>query len=766
MLDAPKVSQLVPRRIPGSAVADAGLSLPAILHVLLRRRLIITASAGVALLLGVAYLVVTPARYTATASMIIDSKRIQFLSNDMLTEGVDQAAVDSQVETIRSEKIAHGVVKSLRLFDDPEFVGAGPSLFMKISALFGLTEPDAPSQAMVRAAISGFKSGLRVTRIGRSYVVDISYTSLDPEKAARIANESAEAYINDQLEAKFQATQRAGGWLQQRIGELRQQASEAYRAVQDFKLANNIIVDAQSGRLTNERELDELTSSLSKARADFSEAQAKLERIVSVLRAAGNAPSSIPDPAVTDALNNAVITRLRQQYLDAQKQEADYSARYGKNHQATANLRIEMEGIQRAIWHEVRRIAETYKSEVEITRSREHSIDNRVTELFQQSGTTRQAQVKLRELETAANTYRTIYENFLNRYTQAVQQQSFPATEARVITSATAPTAKSSPKTLLTLGLSLFAGLGLGVAAAFAREQLDAVIRTRDQLERGLGVSCIGVVPFIGKRNPAPWSMLGRWLTSDPTYRARRPQKTERPQPLILLQDDQPFSPVAEALRAVKVTIDVNRMASENRIIGFSSAWAGEGKTTLAATFAATTAKANGKTLLIDGDLRNPSLSRALQPKDGPGLFHVLSKRATLEESAIANAKDGFDFLSGPVRGKAVYSAEYLSSRAMAELLDAARDKYDYIIVDLPPLLVSADVRAAAHLIDAFILVVEWGRTTIDDVEKSLLSSSVLSERLCGVILNKADVNVMRRFEGYGGLGYGYHAYGYGPTRS
>ena len=215
------------------------------------------------------------------------------------------------------------------------------------------------------------KNNLRVTRLGRSYIEQIAYTSLDPDKAAKIANAFADAYIEDQLQAKFEATRRASVWLEQRIGELRQQASDAYKEVQDFKSQNSIIIGVD-GKLASEVELDQLGIALAKARADTSQARAKLDRISRVLEQRSDKESlNIPDPVVTDALSNPVITKLRQQFLDDQNKESEWSARYGSDHQAARNLRAEMAALQRAIWDEISRIAESYKSELQIAKSQE-----------------------------------------------------------------------------------------------------------------------------------------------------------------------------------------------------------------------------------------------------------------------------------------------------------------------------------------------------------------------------------------------------------
>src|SRR5579864_2977327 len=385
---------------------------------------------GLAIIVGVAYLAVTPALYTAQADMIIDTKRVTWTQSELATENrnVEDASVDSEIETTKSERVALLVINRMHLVDDPEFAGAGRGLKRRILALLHLVpavDVEPSNDQMTRRVLGAVKNNLRVTRLGRSYIEQIAFTSLDPDKAAKIANAFADAYIEDQLQAKFEATRRASVWLEQRIGELRQQASDAYKEVQDFKSQHQIIIGVD-GKLASEVELDQLGIALAKARADTSQARAKLDRITRVLEQRNDKESfDIPDPIVTDALSNPVITKLRQQFLDDQNRESEWSARYGADHQAARNLRAEMAALQRAIWDEVSRIAESYKSELQIAKSQEESIDKRMMDVFQQSAATRQSQVRLRELETAATTYRNIYETFLSRFTQSVQQQSF-----------------------------------------------------------------------------------------------------------------------------------------------------------------------------------------------------------------------------------------------------------------------------------------------------------------------------------------------------
>jgi succinoglycan biosynthesis transport protein ExoP len=699
---------------------------------------------GFSIILGATYVATSPSKYTAHADMMIDAKRVAWRQNEMAAENqpVDDPVVESEIETTKSEKMATAVVNRLHLRDDAEFISRGEGLRQVIFALFKLQSgPNMqPSDdELMRNVLSILKSNLSVTRVGRSYVEQIAYTSLNPDKAAKIANAFADAYIEDQLQVKFEASRRASEWLKQRIGELRQQASDAYWAVQDFKSENSIIIGVD-GKLASEVELNQLGIALAKARADTSQARAKLDRITRVLEQRSDKERlNIPDPVVTDALSNPVITRLRQQFFDDQNTETDWRARYGPDHQAARNLRAEMAALQRAIWDEISRIAESYKSEVQIATSQEASIDKRMIEVFQQSGATRQLQVRLRELETAANSYRDIYTTFLSRFTQSVQQQSFPSTEARIVTLAARPRSPSSPKTNLTLALATICGSGLGLLWAFAREQMGRQVHTRGQLEKLLGITCLAVLPAFNKKKVP----IGRRGATQDSVAFRQ------------LSEVAPFSATAEALRYIKVAIDLHPTGA--KIIGIVSALPGEGKTTVAAGLAAFVAKSGGRALLVDADVRNPSMTRALGYINAPGLLNMVAEKSNFDDLVITDSNFGFNFLPSATQTKPSNSSDVLNSPAMKEMLKLASKDYDYVLVDLPPILPVVDVKAVAHLFEAFVLVVEWGSTSTNEILKAVNSSSVLSERLLGVVLNKADETVMRRFEGYSDRRYLYY---------
>ncbi len=325
--------------------------------------------------LGLLYLFITPPSFTASGTMVIDTHRAQLLQQkpDAGNIAIDTGTVQTEVEVLLSRTISLSVIRDLRLTEDPEFAGGNGGLLGSVLKLVpGLGGSGGkPSEAQLTdRALTAFESRRTVSRVGLTYVIEIGFRSLDPVKSARIVNAIADAYVTEQLDAKYQATRRASAWLEDRIKELRTQGAVADRAVVDFKRANNIVTVEAAGdtpRLMNDQQLSELDSQLILARAATAEAKARLDRMQDVMK------EDVPDASVADVLKNEVIIKLRNQYLDYAARERVWSARYGANHLAAVDLRTQMLEIRRNINDEMKKIAESYKSDYEIALAREQS---------------------------------------------------------------------------------------------------------------------------------------------------------------------------------------------------------------------------------------------------------------------------------------------------------------------------------------------------------------------------------------------------------
>ncbi|QPF94564.1 AAA family ATPase [Bradyrhizobium commune] len=688
--------------------------------------------------LGVAYLLTTPARYTAHAMVLIDSSKLRVLQQQQTSFAdtpLDTTQVETQVEVLKSDGVGMSVVKEMHLAEDAEFAGSG-------GRFWGTDSSTQSLESRQSQALDAVLRQRTITRVGRTYVLDVAFTSLRPDRAAEIANGIGEAYIVDQLESKYQATRRASKWLQDRIAELREQVSAVDRAVLDYKEKNKIVdiaIASSSGgantstRSLEEQQLGEITSQLSTARGTSAEAKARLDRIQDILK------MDIPDASVVDSLKSEIVIRLRNQYLDLAQREGILSQRYGSDHQAAINVRAQMEQVRQSITDELRRIAESNKSDYEIAVAREQSLKNKLADMVSDARLTNRERIGLRELESNAQAIHAIYDSFLQRYMEAIQQQSFPITESRVISAATAPKQKSSPRTSVVLGAATVLGLALSLVIAGLREALDPVFRSTRQVRETLQVKCLAVVPLLDapprSRLPAP---LRRYIGLD----AVPPGGAD---PLLGRAVLDPSSLFASAFRSIKVAVDVSTAGRRSRVVGVISTLPDEGKSTIASNFAELIAHVGKKVILVDGDLPNPTISRAMAPDAANGLLEVLAGEVALHD-ALRTAR-GLDFLPTILGSRSAQGSELLSSEALKMLIERLRETYDYIIIDLPPLGPVAEVRATAGIVDTYVQVIEWGRSRKNTVRQQLLGAPEIYERLLGVVLNKVDLREFGRHE-------------------
>ncbi|MHC2463765.1 GumC family protein [Bradyrhizobium embrapense] len=634
MLQRNQISTSVDLRTRPAELPSLAETFDAFVTYLLRQYWVILGTAGLCLFGGICYLMTAAPSYTALATMIIDTRKFQAVqpqspANDV---PVDSSAVESQVEILKSENVALAVIRDLKLNEDPEFIGsrsgAAGAVRDFVSGLFTRSTP--PTEFYrTRRAVRTFEKQLDVRRRGMTYVIEVSFRSLDPERAAQIANAVADAYIVEQLDSKYQATRRASIWLQDRIQELRTQSSNAERAVLDYKKTNNIVTS--SGKLLNEQQLGELNTQLVQVKSQVTDAKAKLDRIEAVVK------GGVPDATVADTLNNQVITKLRSQYLELANREADWSSRYGYNHLAAVNLRNQMREIQSSIIDELKRLAESYKSDYAIALQRQNEIERAVNDSVSQSQSTNQAQVTLRELESSAQTYRSLYDNFLQRYMENVQQQSFSVSEARVITRASRPLSNSHPQTFVVLALSGLGGLIAGLALGVLRDLYDRVFRTAEMVETILDADCVAIVPRI-----SPSQLKAAAGRPNLPVGARMILRGD--ERVLWAAIDSPFSRFSEAIRSIKVNADLN-VTKPSKILGLTSALPNEGKSTLAFVFAQLVAQSGARVLLVDCDLRNPSLSRKIAANAERGILDVLSNNATLQDTLWRDPETGLAFL-------------------------------------------------------------------------------------------------------------------------
>ena len=757
-----------------------------------RQFAVIALIAVVATSLGAFYAFMAPPTYTAESTVVIDPRRAQLFEKATFSEGqIDPPALESEIELVKSEPVALSVIKNLGLAKDPEFLGPQDIFGVLLgfaSHFFSSSKPTVLSESeATRAALAALSKNLAVKRVGLSYNLSLQYRSRNPNRAAQIANAIAEAYIAEQLEGKYDSTRRATQWLQGRIEELNQKQSLAERAVLDFKRQNNIVT--ADGKLLNEQRIAELNSQLVLAHKQTADVKARVDRVDAIIRDdsdglpmrtkpdhAADPYAEANDPTVADTLNNPIITQLQSKYLDFVNREAMYARKYGANHLAVVNLRDQIRDLRGSISEELRRLREAYVSNYEIAKQAEQELEKRLAEAVSRSQPINQAQIPLRELESAAQNYRTTYDNFRQRYTESLQQQSFPISDARILTSASPPSSKSSPKTALVLVLAAGGGLVFGVAVGVLRELMNGSFCTKAQVENALQTACISVVPIVeaGKHQTltnGPLAAPDQGLEDGSSSRT-----IVRDQDLIWTALNSPFSRFAEALRSIKVAIDgaagsgrevvskngkplygaakASSIAKRKRegcaIIGFTSSLPHEGKSTIAASLALVMAQAGARVILVDCDLRNPSLSQKFAPKAEHGVLDVIAGCVPLEDAVWKEASTNLRFLPVATKTRIENSSEILAAAATKVLFEDLQSNHDYVIVDLSPLVPVVDTRATTRFVDSYVCVTVWGCTKIGAVKYAFKDAPNVYENLLGVVLNKANIDLLSTYDPVG----------------
>ena len=765
MLEMQKFPPMIdhePSRREAAGVDDITTELAsAVLRIFRRQYLILVFFLLFAVSCGVVYLRIAPPSYVAQSRILIDRGRSPFVQQQsILAEApVDAIQLDSQVQILRSDGIALAVVKKLNLTEDPEFVASEVGLPRSIADFLSISLPTQPrtESQLTQQAVAAVLANLDIKRVGITYLIDISFRSRRAERAAEIANAVADAYIADQLESKREANRRANEWLQDRLGELRRQTLEAEQKVYMYKADNNIV--AAGGKLMSEQEISEINSQLVIARTKTSEALARLNRIDAVLQL--SVPSeALVDATVTDALSSPIIMKLRQEYLDYINKESEYSERYGRGHFAVVNIRSKLRDIRVSISSELHRLAETFKSDYLIAKQREDSVEQQLAASVSQSQSASVAQVPLRELESAAQGSRSLYNSFQQRFLESTQQQSFPIPDARVVSSAAVPAQKNSPKALIVLGASIIGGLMLGGGIGLLRELTDRVFRTGRQIESRLRLPCVALVPLLmpeGRgRNKTPYQIP---LNGHSHTLPVQPRTIIPNWGAIWTVLNSPQSHYAEAIRSMKLTVDLSGLRAAGGVVGLTSSQPGEGKSTIALAFAQLVAQTGSRVIIVDCDLRNPSISRLLAPTASGGLIEVLRGRSTIGEVIWTEPLTNMAFLPTATDKGLGHTSEILASVATKKLIEQLREKYDYVVIDLPPITASVDVRATTHLVDFYFFVVEWGRTRIDVVQRSLDAADRMGDKLAGIVLNKADMDTIGHYDAYPAMYYGNKGY-------
>ncbi len=693
------------------------------------------------------YVQVVPTLYKSTSRILIDKSSNRFLqANKILDEPIlDDGDVGSQIYILTSESIILKVVNLLDLTRDPEFVGKEPQaqvdsqsftakLKSIVKAMIGQHQSENIDQRtkLERKAVDTFEKQLNVSRADIPSVIEVSFSSEDPKKAATTANALVDAYLESSLTAKLASTQMANRLLQNRLLELKLKVTEADDQLHTYKLANGVVDDNKNPLKRDQ--VQGLNSLLTTARVNVADAKARLDRLKQQIDREGSPGAAIPD--------NDVVKRLRQQYLDLVEREADLRPRVGETHEAVRKLRSRMRELELAMRQEAQRQADTYDNDYSLALARESEIFATLNKASAEANSTSQAQVPLKELEQSSESLHALYNSVQQKFNELnkAQTEAMLPQEARVITRAAPSLAKSVKKPLLILAGGTMLGLLLGAAFVLARELLPAGFRSSDQVKQATGLYCVNVV------------------TADLGGAAKHPQKlSAEPLGHVLKA---PFSRFTEAFRHITAQVQQSNRASGDKVFCVVSSLAGEGKTLVTGNLGALLSQLGNRTLIIDCDLHRSTLTRLLVPNASSGLIEALRQPSRLSDFVYAHPELRADILPCVLPHRDCRSIDLLGSDDMGLLVKHARGAYDYVIFDAPPIMPVTDVRLFERFVDKFVFVVQWNTTSRRVVLESLGESAAIYDRILCIALNNVLPDALRYIEAYKGSKFNLHYVG------
>jgi polysaccharide biosynthesis transport protein len=698
---------------------------------MLRRRARLIVSIVVVLMTGALVIVMQlPRWYAAEAVVQLDSRNTNISDLQSVTSKLirglqsDTTVIRTETDLMKVPAMAERVITDMNLLDDPDLNAPTMSWFRRwqqlildnawIDRIFPESAsraesktPDDSAEYRLARAVRQLEKRLTVSNEGGSYLLTIRFEGKDPKRAAQVANKFAELYLKDQQEVKLETTRSANEWLGGRLVDLRNKVVESERLVASFQERHHLA--ETKGVTLTAQQLSEVSSQLVGVSAEVVQAQANLEAAQRTMRAASGAAG------VAQVLASPLIQTLRKSEADVQRREAELSSTYLPDHPLLSEVEAERRNLQAKIDQEIGKVVAALKSDLNVAQTREAKLRARFNELQQQQAELTTADVELRELEREANANRTLYASFLEKFKETSAQEDSQQPDARLVSKAEVPLEPSFPNRPLLLFAALLASSGAAVIIALAIAWLRPGISNPEVLEEFAGVRSLGLLPEV------------RWRTS-PTS--------------LMLQ--QPWSRYPETVQSVATGLQCMRQATPFRVVMVTSSVPKEGKSVFAVSLAQSLAASGKRALLIDCDLRRPTVAKMVPGATAKllsahiqnpyGLFDMVARDPATDLHYIAVAREEANFQA------------LLSSRHLDDFIDRAKRFYDTIILDTPPILAVSDALILSRLTDTSLLVVRWERTPRPVALYALKMLRQNGVALAGVLMTRVNMRKHARY--------------------
>jgi len=668
-----------------------------------------------AIVIGVYYAFVLAApQFRSDAVLTLEARNKQVVDIESVVSGVstEDQALNTEIEILLSRRILGRLVDALGLVEDPEFNGSlrPPSALDRArDFVTGLIPagPEADGEADGEKAdlkaprdrtIAALRRALSASVKRNTYVFTISATTGDPGKSQRIVNALAEIYIDEQIAVKFEATEQAVAWLSRRVTEL----EDDLRSKEDMLKAAMSETD-----LISPEALEGLNLQAKDLRDRLQEMRGTLERDAGAeTRLRGFLETGERAEAV-EATGDATLRRLLQSVREGDEE----AARLFDQRLETLIARTRAERVR--LGNQLRALAGSYET-----------LQERIERQSSDLG-------RIQQMEREVETTRTLYETFLTRLKETSVQRGLQQADSRVLSDAV-PGEQVAPRKALILALCTVLGAMAGMAIVLGRQFLHNTFRTAEDLEATTGIAVLGQIPAM-------------------PIKARKG--------LIGYLRDKPTSAAAESVRNLRTSILLSNIDAPPKVIMSTSALPGEGKTTQSIALAQNLAGLGRKVLLIEGDIRRRMFTSYFDKAPEGGLISALAGDVALHETVIFDDRLGADVLMG--EKSQANAADLFSSERFRAFLDQAREAYDYVVIDTPPVLVVPDARVIGQQVDAIVFTVAWNRTQRGQVTAALREFASVNLQVTGLVLAQIDPRGMKRY-GYGGKYGAYASYGRG----
>ncbi len=668
-------------------------------------------------------------RYTSTAEVALDTRQLhldnfEVISGPLITAQDPTPVIRSEAQRLKSMELAGEVVNSLKLGQTKEFNPPPDTLASLKKWAFNLLPPSVsawltesgPQQADDpqrdrTALIESYLDHLTVANDGRSYTMDVTFWAHDPYLAAKVANAHVRRYVEEQHALKSTAEQRALELLGNQVQRLQADLVVKERQVRQFREQHGLLL--AQGSTVVAHEIARVSDELSRAMADLAQQKSRMAEAEASL-ASGRASQS-------GVLQSHAIEELRRQEADASRQLAAMRSRYDARSPALYQASASLADVQRNIAAETLRIIQSMRSDASIAQERVRSLSQQLSGLQGQQVTEDKAEGQLTDMERDLAAERDVYRSILGRQQQIEAQAGAETSDARVVSQALVPKGPIFPRKSLLLPLCLaFSTISaVGVAAFVDRRR--GTIGTLEDLSNIGPIACLQFVPMVKSRE-----RRGR---SIPDYML-----------------DAPASELADAIRSLRG--DVMHMlgsAEGSRVLAITSPLPGEGKTTVSVMLARSVAALGLRVLLIDCDLRKSQVAKLIGTGEG-GLIASLQGETSLEGMTVRDPRSTVEVLT--VERQVVAPQDLLGSASMKRLLEMARRRYDFVIVDTPPEGAVSDVLLIAPYVDLTLLLVRWKSTPLKAVTNAMATFETRGFSLGGLVLNAVDLEEYARISG------------------